>query len=182
LPAQGKPDGGGLVSGDGSRIRPRAESNDNAAWTAEKGYPRSNPQFPPFNRAMFAPACVVDATRGRLMSLIVVFLIILFPILVLAAAASLGVGTLAFLCAPTSNTKTGSQLARWFNGSDRFSVALMLASSITVVAAAAVLIPRIADFKNLYGEFLEHLWLWATGAFSIGLIFGWGSCRQVDDP
>jgi hypothetical protein len=115
------------------------------------------------------------------MSLIAIVLFFLFPILVLAAAAGLGVGTAAFFYPSPPGAKGAGKPPRWPKDWDEFRMALTLAIGITVVAAAAVLIARYDEFGKVYGPFLEYLWLWALGAFSVGLIFGWGSCRQTRD-
>lgn len=93
-----------------------------------------------------------------------ILLYYLFPLLILAAAAALGLVTVA-LASPNKSSRNNSY--------DRKMMAMWLAPSLPVVAATSFLVSRSDEFQKLYGPFLSLLWLWALIAFLNGILVGW---------
>lgn len=48
-----------------------------------------------------------------------------------------------------------------------------------MVAIAAVMMSGSQGWAEFYGDSLAYLWLWALGAFVVGLIIGWGYARHA---
>lgn len=96
---------------------------------------------------------------------------ILLPFILIGAAAAAGFGTSWLL--------TGMH-AGPFDREQRLQLAVGLSVAVPIVAAATILVPGSVEFHNLYGDFLHELWLWATGAYVIGCIFGWLYCVQAE--
>ena len=95
----------------------------------------------------------------------------LLPFVLIGAAAAAGFGTSWLM----TGMRAGPR-----HSDERLQLAVGLAVAIPVVAAATILIPRSGEFQNLYGDFLQELWVWAAGAYVIGCIFGWLYCVQAE--
>ena len=94
---------------------------------------------------------------------------VLFPIIIIAAVEGLGQLTMALFSAKAT---------AHFERSERQQMAMWLAPGIPRIAAAAFLVPRSEKIRKLYGEFLDHLWIWTLSAFIIGLVIAWGYFRH----
>jgi|SRR6516165_292464 hypothetical protein len=97
------------------------------------------------------------------MGLIVFYL---FPLILVALAGWLGLETSAFL---TGESVVFDNLR---------AAAISLAIGIPIVAALAVLVPRIESFAP-YGDFLRFLWAWVSAAFCVGVLVGLGYVRAL---
>lgn len=95
----------------------------------------------------------------------------LLPLILIGAAAAVGFGTSWLLL--------GMQ-AGDFSDEDRLKISVGLAVAIPVLAAATTLVPQSTEFKDLYGEFLHALWLWAADGYVVGGIFGWVYCANAE--
>ena len=97
---------------------------------------------------------------------------VLLPLILIAAAAVLGLYT-----ARLFSSNDDARIEEEF----RLLGAVSIAVGIPVVGAAAVILPTLTNFASWYGDFLALLWIWALAAFAVGLIIGWGYCRQATD-
>ena len=102
-----------------------------------------------------------------------VLLVVLFPILLLGSSGALGFWNWTFFAGLFFSDQSKRGDDDWLKG-------IALASSIPVVAAAAVLAGRSSEFASSFGEsFMEFLWLWCACAFVVGLLFGWRFSRSA---
>jgi hypothetical protein len=93
------------------------------------------------------------------------------PLILIGAVAAAGFGTAWLL----SGMRVG-----YFCDEDRLKIAVGLAVAIPVLAATTTLVPQSTEFKDLYGEFLQRLWVWAAGAYVIGGVVGWVYCVNAE--
>lgn len=95
----------------------------------------------------------------------------LFPLIIVACAAGLGVIAVALFAPKKLTGKSREQ---------RLVLAMWLAPGLPVIAALSLLLARSKEFADLYGEFMEKLWLWSFVSFLIGIAVGWGHYRHDD--
>lgn len=94
-------------------------------------------------------------------------LVFIFPLIILGLASILGLMLVGLAKAKSDTPDEG-----------HFTAILIVAAGIPVLAAVAVLVSQSGHYQELYGKFIDLLWLWALGAFVVGCVVGWASIGQ----
>jgi hypothetical protein len=92
------------------------------------------------------------------------------PIALIGAAAILGLGTVWLFYGVT------------FRGYDPIILPVVVAVGSPVVGVLAVVLSQSENFASILGPFIRSVWLWALGAFVVGLIVGWAERKGSARP
>jgi hypothetical protein len=96
--------------------------------------------------------------------------LLLIPIALIGAAAILGLGATWLFYGVT------------IRGYDPAILPVVVAVGIPVVGVLAVALSQSETFANILGAFIRTVWMWALGAFAVGVIIGWADRKGSGRP